>query len=353
MKIDTAGTYTLRYSATDQCGNVATKDRVLTVAAPRTVLYTDGTFVINESPGDKLTNEASHGAVVNEYPPLDPNGATSDARYEFSDNANVYWNNERTSIVDVIVGSQIQPKNMGFWFVGCRNLATVDTLNLDTSECESFAYLFSGCQNLQTINVSNWNTSHCANMKEMFAECLELTSIDVSNWDTSNVTNMNKMFGCRDDTLVMKINTLDVSNWNTQNVTDMSLMFKGCEKLAELDTSSWNTSNVTTMQSMFDRCLGITVFDISGFDTSNVTNMNRMFAGTYYSTMYKTTTIYASDKFVVGQVTNSVNMFAEMSSVLVGGAGTRWSSSNPTDKTYAHIDGGTSNPGYFTAKPTA
>lgn len=29
---------------------------------------------------------------------------------------------------------------------------------------------------------------------------------------------------------------------------------------------------------------------------------------------------------------------------------TVWASSNPRDKTYAHIDGGTSNPGYFTAK---
>ncbi len=35
---------------------------------------------------------------------------------------------------------------------------------------------------------------------------------------------------------------------------------------------------------------------------------------------------------------------------LVGGQGTTWSSSNPKDKTYAHIDGGTSNPGYFTDK---
>ncbi|MBR7013039.1 MAG: dockerin type I repeat-containing protein, partial [Muribaculaceae bacterium] len=30
--------------------------------------------------------------------------------------------------------------------------------------------------------------------------------------------------------------------------------------------------------------------------------------------------------------------------------GTTWNESNPTDKTYAHIDGGTSNPGYFTDK---
>ena len=34
---------------------------------------------------------------------------------------------------------------------------------------------------------------------------------------------------------------------------------------------------------------------------------------------------------------------------LVGGAGTAYNGSH-VDKTYAHIDGGTSNPGYFTAK---
>ena len=34
---------------------------------------------------------------------------------------------------------------------------------------------------------------------------------------------------------------------------------------------------------------------------------------------------------------------------LVGGAGTHYNASH-TDYTYAHIDGGTANPGYFTAK---
>ena len=34
---------------------------------------------------------------------------------------------------------------------------------------------------------------------------------------------------------------------------------------------------------------------------------------------------------------------------LVGGAGTRYDA-NHVDKTYARIDGGTSNPGYFTSK---
>ena len=37
-------------------------------------------------------------------------------------------------------------------------------------------------------------------------------------------------------------------------------------------------------------------------------------------------------------------------SALVGGSGTTYNSSY-VDKTYAHIDGGQSNPGYFTTAP--
>ena len=37
----------------------------------------------------------------------------------------------------------------------------------------------------------------------------------------------------------------------------------------------------------------------------------------------------------------------------MGSQGTTWNESNPKDKTYAHIDGGPSNPGYFTDKNAA
>ena len=47
-------------------------------------------------------------------------------------------------------------------------------------------------------------------------------------------------------------------------------------------------------------------------------------------------------------VTNSNYMFKYCTS-LVGGQGTTYDE-NHVDKTYAHIDGGTSNPGYFTEK---
>ena len=61
----------------------------------------------------------------------------------------------------------------------------------------------------------------------------------------------------------------------------------------------------------------------------------------------KLQTIYASDSFVVSQITDSRRMF-DGCAVLRGGNGTSYSSSY-IDKTYARIDrAGT--PGYFTAK---
>ena len=58
--------------------------------------------------------------------------------------------------------------------------------------------------------------------------------------------------------------------------------------------------------------------------------------------------IYASDKFNTSKVTSSNYMFND-SPNLVGGNSTKYNSSF-VDKTYARIDGGTSNPGYFTSK---
>ena len=68
--------------------------------------------------------------------------------------------------------------------------------------------------------------------------------------------------------------------------------------------------------------------------------------------MFKNTTalktIYVSDSFVTTALTSNPSMFDGATS-LVGGAGTTYSSSH-VKSDYAHIDGGTSNPGYFTRK---
>jgi len=173
---------------------------------------------------------------------------------------------------------------------------------------------FYGMTNLQSITGMEYlNTSEVIYMNWMFMECSKLTSLDVSHFNTSKVTHMNQMF-------------------------------YGCTGLTSLDLSSFNTSQVIFMNQMFYGCTGLTSLDLSSFNTSNVTIMRYMFEG---STLLRT--IYVGSGWSTAAVTNSVNMFNNCTS-LVGGQGTTWNDSNPKDKTYAHIDGGPSNPGYFTAK---
>ncbi|MBR5170138.1 MAG: BspA family leucine-rich repeat surface protein, partial [Muribaculaceae bacterium] len=130
---------------------------------------------------------------------------------------------------------------------------------------------------------------------------------------------------------------------NTSEVTNMAWMFAYCFKLTSLDVSHFNTSKVTDMTSMFGLCKALTSLDLSSFNTSKVTSMYYMFQN---DTNLRT--IYVGNDWSTAAVTNSICMFYNCPS-LVGGQGTTYNS-NYIDKTYAHIDGGPSNPGYFTAK---
>ena len=87
----------------------------------------------------------------------------------------------------------------------------------------------------------------------------------------------------------------------------------------------------------------MTSLDLSSFNTAKVSTMVNMFYG-----CNSLRTIYVGDGWSTAAVTNSNNMFAVCTN-LVGGKGTTYDS-NHVDKAYAHIDGGSSNPGYFTYK---
>lgn len=130
---------------------------------------------------------------------------------------------------------------------------------------------------------------------------------------------------------------------DTAAVTNMSSMFQNCSSLTSLDLSSFNTENVTNMGYMFYHCNSLTNLDLSSFNTENVTDMSYMFG---YCSSLKT--IYASSLFTTDAVSLSSSMFYNNTS-LVGGAGTKFNE-DYIDKTYARIDGGASNRGYFTAK---
>jgi surface protein len=104
---------------------------------------------------------------------------------------------------------------------------------------------------------------------------------------------------CRD------LSSLDVSGFNTEKVTDMSEMFYECISLKLLDVAKFNTANVKSMSNMFDNCQNLASLNVTNFNTANVTNMQGMFSG-----CSALTSIYASDKFVTGQVTDGSNMFS-------------------------------------------
>ena len=130
---------------------------------------------------------------------------------------------------------------------------------------------------------------------------------------------------------------------NTSEVTNMMGMFLNCINLTSLDLSHFNTSKVTDMEMMFGACWGLASLDLSSFNTSRVTYMTKMFTN-----CYNLNYIRVGSGWSTAAVTNSTDMFFNCTS-LVGGQGTAYNSSH-TDAAYAHLDGGTSNPGYFTDK---
>ena len=162
--------------------------------------------------------------------------------------------------------------------------------------------------------------------------CDKLKQVEgIKNLNTKEVTDMADMFcECKD------LSSLDVSGFNTEKVTDMSGMFYDCISLKLLDVTNFNTANVKSMSNMFYRCYNLDLLNVTNFNTANVTNMQGMF----YSCP-ALTTIYASDKFVTGQVTDGSNMFSNC--INLKGFIDCKNNSDKTDHTYANY-----KTGYFT-----
>ena len=131
---------------------------------------------------------------------------------------------------------------------------------------------------------------------------------------------------------------------NCTSITSTALWFAFLSNLHEIVGIQYlNTSNVTDMYGMFWECWSLSRLDLTHFYTGSVTDMGSMFAGCRALTTitvgsgWSTSSLFGS---------GSLGMFEGCTS-LVGGSGTTYDSSH-TDASYAHIDGGSSNPGYLT-----
>ena len=281
-----------------------------------------------------------------------------------------------------------QVTNMSFMFSGCEALTSLNVREFNTSNVTDMKFMFQFCKSLTTLNLNNFNTEKVTGMQRMFYYCTSLTNLFVSHFNTENVTDMNNMF-CHCEKLTSldlssfnpknvidmkymfsccnKLSQVNLTNFNTEKVTNMSYMFSDCYELTSLDLSSFNTKSVTDMLSMFSQCFSLTSLDLSAFNTINVTRMSNMFANVkkmksinlclfntskvetmsnIFAYCTELMTIYVGKEWTMSKVTDSKSMFTGCYN-LVGGMGTKFDDSH-TDGTYAHVDGGTSNPGYLT-----
>lgn len=202
-----------------------------------------------------------------------------------------------------------------------ENASNVEVVNIDPSFLDARLkggyHLFAGLQSLQKIvGMQYLDTSEMTTMESMFSGCWELKELDLSHFDTRNVRTMRWMFGW-----ATELENLDLRSFDTRNVADMSYMFYECMDMEAVDLSSFNTSNVADFSHMFD-----------------------------ISQHSYLTTIYASEEFVTTSATahGKLDMFVACTS-LVGGSGSHFDATC-TSADYARIDGGLSNPGYFTYK---
>ena len=249
-----------------------------------------------------------------------------------TDMSYMFYNSKATAL-DVSKFDTSNVTDMNDMFAS-SNATTLDVSNFNTSKVANMSYMFYNIKATK-LDLSSFDTSNVGDMSYMFASS-SVTTLDLINFDTRNVNNMRNMFWGSDAT------TIDVSNFNTSNVTNMKGMF-GNTLATSLNVSYFNTSKVTDMSQMFYQSQ-VKMLDLASFDTSSVTDMSSMFQSA--TSLNK---IYVSDKFITSNVSSSSNMFIGVSS-LVGGAGTVYDNTK-VDKTYAKIDGGTSNPGYFTEAP--
>lgn len=141
---------------------------------------------------------------------------------------------------------------------------------------------------------------------------------------------------------------ISIAPWTFSNVESASYSFVGVggsvmntQWAKDPDGNNFYSSNSNVLQPSI-----IEELDLSTFNTNKAIGMHGIFRGNSSVNQNRLKKIFTSQNFIVDQVTQSEEMFA-LRKGLIGGAGTTWSSSNPTNKTYAHWDEGRSNPGYF------
>ncbi len=222
-----------------------------------------------------------------------------------------------------------------------KNNTNLETIILPetfvTTSVTDMSEMFAGCSSLETLDCSKFNTSSVTTMSQMFKDCSSLTTLNVSSFDTTHLNSIYSMFeGCS------SLTTVNVSSFVIPSGVSLNAMFKNCSSLTSINVNSFAPENPTTIAQMFYGCSALTSLDLTSFQTASTSTMEGLFSG---CTNLETITV--SDKFKLYQYVSANDMFTDCTK-LTGVRGTTYNASNPTNKTYARVDGGAGAPGYFT-----
>ncbi len=122
--------------------------------------------------------------------------------------------------------SQARPATCYEWFSDQKSLTSIEGLEyLNTKNVTDMGYMFIECEKLVSLDLSTFNTEKVTNMREMFGCCTALTELDLSSFNTASVNDMTNMF-FGDSEL-----TTIYGNFDVTNVSASSLMFFDCSSL--------------------------------------------------------------------------------------------------------------------------
>ena len=254
---------------------------------------------------------------------------------------------ECVSLRELILSSDFNTRNVvnfNSMFSQCASLKSFDLSGFDMSSAEDVAAMFYACTSLRHIELGHLDLRKAEYMFSMFHDCSSLETLDLSEVETENAVYMYAMFsGCT------SLQSIHFGGYFlTGNVEDMSGMFYNCSSLTELHLDYLNTDNVKVFGDdgyggMFEGCSSLKVISMPYFYTWSATDSKNMFAGC--SELERIYCYYGD----FTSVTNSDNMF-DGCYKLEGFKGTVFDDTK-TDKTYAHVDGGTGDEGYFSVLP--
>ena len=312
---------------------------------------------------------------------------------EVTDMSDMFFDCKSITSLDLSGFDTHNVTDMRAMFYYCNKLYDIDLSSFDTRNVTDMDLMFYNCNSLRTIYAGGgWNTENVTGSTSLFVNCTALVGgagsmnnygldytyarIDGGEENPGYLTFKGVYAKISDDgkTLSFKKGVYSgkwtetmydlkyanyYPNWYDEGnyVNVLSVVFDPSFSVVYPTTTySWfngmsnlntitgieylNTSEVTNMGFMFNNCSSLRSLDLHNFNTQQVTDMACMFKG-----CIKLKSIVVDESWTTENVTYSDNMFLDCVGI-VGSQGTTYDA-NHVDKTYAHIDGGPSNPGYL------